>query len=149
VGQQAQWLQQLEFDFDVIYRAGRQHTNADALSCILCDRLRCCPQQVNKEEEPSGVVSVVTERGDDDCWSRESIVREQTSDPDLIPIIHLLENRASLPIWDQSSPFSETTTVGKTLCYRRIAYKALLSRLMVWAVKNKLFCLEGVVGSSF
>jgi hypothetical protein len=142
-----------EFDFGVIHRAGRQHTNADALSRILCDRPLCCPQQVNKEEEPTGTVSMVTEKSDDDCWSRESIVREQTSNPDLIPIIYLLENRASQPSWDQISPFSETTKTLARQWERLSLIEGLLTRrvgrLMVWAVEKKLFCHEGVVGSSF
>jgi hypothetical protein len=129
VGQQARWLEQLEeFDFDVIHRAGRQHTNADALSRIPCDRPRCCPQHVNEEEEPTGVVSMVTEESDYDCWSRESTVREQTSDPDLIPIIHLLENRASQPSWDQISPFSETTKTLARQWERLSLIEGLLTR---------------------
>ncbi|KRZ82180.1 Retrovirus-related Pol polyprotein from transposon 17.6 [Trichinella sp. T8] len=41
-GQVARWLQQLgEFDFEVIYRPGRKHQNADALSRGSCKQ--CCP----------------------------------------------------------------------------------------------------------
>src|SRR6185436_1254444 len=37
IGQQSRWLEQLEeYDFELVHRAGKQHTNADALSRIPC-----------------------------------------------------------------------------------------------------------------
>ena len=43
IGQQARWLEQLEeFDYTVIHRAGNKHGNADGMSRIPCDKMRCC-----------------------------------------------------------------------------------------------------------
>ena len=53
-GQVARWLERLqEFDFQVIHRRGKKHTNADALS-----RLPCC--QCGRETHGANEIAVVT-----------------------------------------------------------------------------------------
>ena len=45
IGQQARWLDIMEeFDIVVEHRAGRLHSNADAMSRDPCHRPRCCPK---------------------------------------------------------------------------------------------------------
>jgi RNase H-like domain found in reverse transcriptase len=54
IGQQARWLEILEeFEYFVEHRPGVKHSNADSLSCIPCEKPRCCTRG-------KGISTVVT-----------------------------------------------------------------------------------------
>ena len=73
-GQMAQWLEQLqEYNFCIVHRPGRKHTNADSLSridqpCKLCGR----DSHVEERESAVGVVSLA---------SGEDLAQLQLDDP--------------------------------------------------------------------
>ncbi|KRX36677.1 Retrovirus-related Pol polyprotein from transposon [Trichinella murrelli] len=84
-GHVARWLQQLgEFDFEVIYRPGRKHQNADALSRGSCKQ---CGQNIptscttidslalsNQRWQPSPICP---------AWTPAQLETEQQKDPDI------------------------------------------------------------------
>ena len=61
VGQVAQWIERLaEYEFDIVHRPGKQHSNADALSsyphtviAISATEHWLSPQLKNESQEPS------------------------------------------------------------------------------------------------
>ena len=78
IGQQARWLEILEeFDFEILHRPGRQHTNADALS------RKPCRQCQTEDAEVFAIHSRVANssvprahhqglESGSDCWSTKS-----------------------------------------------------------------------------
>ena len=52
----ARWLKQLyEYDFSIVHRQGRKHTNADSLSQLLCKQ---CGRETHMEELTAAVVTL-------------------------------------------------------------------------------------------
>ena len=82
-GQVARWLKILsEFDYTLVHRAGKRHTNADALSCG-----RCSQCGLEEETLPCDVVSHLMLP----AWTEEEIKAQQSSEPDLHQMISWLE----------------------------------------------------------
>lgn len=107
-GQLARWLEVLqEFDFTIIHRRGRKHTNADALSRLPC---RQCGRHNHDEIVPIAVASL---GGDLDATLRQA----QLDDPVVGPVLRAKETsqepqpedvkamsphcRRLVQIWDQ------------------------------------------------
>ncbi|KAJ8416779.1 hypothetical protein AAFF_G00326570 [Aldrovandia affinis] len=98
-GQVARWLEELqECNFQIEHRAGRHHTNADALSCCPCAELGCghCHRQEEKSQvEPEvAAVHTISEAGGCQCHQSScGRVRRLTARYariDLRPTTHLL-----------------------------------------------------------
>ena len=82
-GQTARWLQELEtYDLVITHRAGRQHSNADALSrkpCVSCQR----QQERNTEHLRNSAADEVAETPDAKSNTEDTInTKEQTSQHD-------------------------------------------------------------------
>ena len=85
-GQVACWLEVLsEFDYTVVHRAGKRHTNADALS-----RGRCSQCGLEEEEEDETLPCDAVSHLMLPAWTVEEIKAQQSSDPDLHQMISWL-----------------------------------------------------------
>src|SRR5436190_24179524 len=81
--QVARWTERLqEYDFETEHRAGKSHSNADALSRRPCptDCKHCC----RTEEKQAAVYQTTVE---DDEWQPEKLAEDQKNDPDLNVIL--------------------------------------------------------------
>lgn len=81
-GQVARWLEQLaEYDYQVVHRTGRNHTNADCLSGVPC-------KQCGLSEASDDAVScdVVQMEAILPTWSPEDLKFAQRSDADLMEV---------------------------------------------------------------
>lgn len=126
-GQLVRWLEILgTYDYEVVYRPGNRHGNADALSrrpfrsdeCAFCDRI----ESRHDPEENSFCAAVTrgakrnitseTERfcEGDDSWLDEmttaDLRKEQRNDPTLSHVITWLESSREPPPWEQVSSLS-------------------------------------------
>ena len=82
-GQVARWLKQLaEYDYQVVHRPGKNHTNADCLFRVLC-------KQCGLSEALDDAVScdVVQMEAILRTWSPEDLKSAQRSDADLMKVI--------------------------------------------------------------
>ena len=83
-GQLARWLERLqEFNFKVVHRQGRKHTNADALSRLLC---RQCGRVSHHQQPSIGATSI---RSPD--TSVVDLRKAQLEDPVLAPLLQRKE----------------------------------------------------------
>ncbi|KRZ52308.1 Retrovirus-related Pol polyprotein from transposon 17.6 [Trichinella nativa] len=87
-GQVARWLQQLgEFDFEVIYRPGRKHQNADALSRGSCKQ---CGQHIPTSCTTIDSIALSNQRWQPSpiwpAWTPAQLEMEQQKDPDIARI---------------------------------------------------------------
>ena len=89
IGQQGRWLEKLqEFQYRIIHRAGRKHTNADSLSRKPCRQCDLC----------NSTTSAVTENKVKNPWSPSKLQEAQKQDPDLQFIYKTVENNVR-PDW--------------------------------------------------
>lgn len=111
-GQLVRWLEKLQqFDFEIVHRRGRKHTNADALSRLPCVQ---CGRETHKQEITVGAVEQSNLRG------RTLEIRQiSMEDTDLGPLLKAKEvgnkpdaeefkgkrlgARKLLQLWDQLS----------------------------------------------
>ena len=134
-GQLARWLEILgTYDYDVVYRPGSRHGNADALSrrpcsadeCSHCERVEA--NQISQEGSFCGAITRSSGRQQQhhrtghtasdttapsqkaDTWleglSKEDLRREQRSDSILSHVIRWLEAGEERPPWEQVSSLS-------------------------------------------
>lgn len=120
-GQVARWLEQLaSYDFEIEYRSGKQHGNADGMSRCVCDPKSCdCPEVVSLQCGPcskcerstslmSGMVSTVTTRqkqATDEViqdhtqtlYNRQELQQLQEQDPDISPVLLWVQESVSRP----------------------------------------------------
>eukprot|EP00731_Ephydatia_muelleri_P011498 Em0006g392a len=88
-GQVARWLETLsEYDFEVLHRPGKKHTNADSLSRMPCSQCRLPPE----DNEDQGCVLAVTDSWMP-SWTHEELAAHQRQDPDLKQVIKWLETK--------------------------------------------------------
>ena len=128
-GQTARWLQRLGcYEFDIEHRAGRKHTNADAVSripCGQCGRSREADQecytglappvgaglsrsQPPAEEDKSRVATLDSDGAGEDsalgglpvAWDMDELAQEQQEDPELGPVCRWLVVGNSRPAWE-------------------------------------------------
>ena len=96
----ARWLEALqEYDFELQRRAGRLHSNADALSRRPCAALECrhCLRQEERADEPP-VVAAVQTTGDAEGWlplSARQLEQQQRADETLAAVRDWLEEGAA------------------------------------------------------
>ena len=89
-GQVARWLETLsEYDFEVLHRPGKKHTNADSLSRMPCSQCRLPPEEDNEDQ---GCVLAVTDSWMP-SWTHEELAAYQRQDPDLKQVIKWLETK--------------------------------------------------------
>ncbi|KAK0136443.1 hypothetical protein N1851_027445 [Merluccius polli] len=100
-GQVARWLEALqEYDFEIQHRAGRLHSNADALSRRPCAALECryCRRQEERADEPPTA-------GDAEGWlplSARQLEQQQRADETLAAVRDWLE-AGRRPSWPEVS----------------------------------------------
>ncbi|KAJ8006814.1 hypothetical protein DPEC_G00111130 [Dallia pectoralis] len=116
-GQIARWLEELQpYDFQVEHRAGRRHSNADALSRRPCAADGCgyCDKRVERELcTEGGVTATVSQLVATECRGLETVgVREwrcrQEADVELCPVLLWVE-RGNRPPWGEVAPLSPVT----------------------------------------
>ena len=120
-GQMARWLEILgTYDYEVVYRLGAKHGNADALSRKPCSRGEsgfCDRIKARREPDGDSFCGAVTRSGSRECnlgagssqemelWidgiTREELQNEQRCDPILSPVISWLESGQGRPKWEQ------------------------------------------------
>lgn len=123
-GQMARWLEILgTYDYEVVYRPGGQHGNADALSRRPCSLEEClsCDKMDARHEFKDSLCGAITrgakrrlhagEKGtselERDTWTNvmttEELQREQRGDLTLSQVIQWLESGQERPKWEQIS----------------------------------------------
>jgi hypothetical protein len=126
IGQQARWLDILgEFDFTVVHRPGRSHSNADALSRLPSPKgtvttpesetLRLCTIQLGDAAEEEG-----------HAWSIEALREATTADPILVKVRGWLDREEGRPPWEE--------VVGGSAALKTY-----------WTAFNRLKSIEGVL----
>lgn len=91
-GQIARWLERIQqYNFEVIYRKGKLHDNANDLSRCPCEETNCnyCNKVDSKREELGRIIF----REDD----HENCKKDQLEDPVLMKIFH--EKEGQRPSW--------------------------------------------------
>eukprot|EP00731_Ephydatia_muelleri_P030185 Em0021g708a len=92
-GQVARWLEVLsEYDYTVIHRVGKQHTNADALSRGRC--VQCGLEEKEEEREEANSCDAVSHLMLP-TWTEEEIKSFQSADPDIHQMVYWLETDAT------------------------------------------------------
>ncbi|KAL5494405.1 hypothetical protein EMCRGX_G015734, partial [Ephydatia muelleri] len=92
-GQVARWLEVLsEYDYTVIHRVGKQHTNADALSRGRC--VQCGLEKKEEEREEANSCDAVSHLMLP-TWTEEEIKSFQSADPDIHQMVYWLETDAT------------------------------------------------------
>uniref|UniRef100_A0A3B1J624 Gypsy retrotransposon integrase-like protein 1 n=1 Tax=Astyanax mexicanus TaxID=7994 RepID=A0A3B1J624_ASTMX len=107
-GQVARWITALqEFQFTIHHRAGRLHSNADALSCRPCLELECryCARLEQREAEVEERVAAVSDSGSGETepCSQEEFVKAQGEDS-VLKIILQWKRAGQRPDWRDVTP---------------------------------------------
>lgn len=105
-GQLARWLARLgQYDYQITYRPGKQHANADGLSRRPCksDCGHCCRREKTTEGICRATKVIPANSIDSDIRSA------QRADPDLAPLLCLLETKTEKPDWSQIASTSRVT----------------------------------------
>ncbi|GFW76233.1 retrovirus-related Pol polyprotein from transposon 412 [Trichonephila clavipes] len=109
-GQVARWIQRLnEYYFDIRHRKGSSHGNADALSRRPCpENCRHCSRVETKYDYAIRQITTSTATPPDP-WSDEKVREDQMADPDIKPLIEVMESSSNKPSWQDISAYSPTT----------------------------------------
>ena len=106
-GQLARWIGKLEqHDYNIEYRPGKMHGNADSLSRRPCDS--DCKHCSRRENEPVSVRAAVLTS--DTRWG-EDLKQAQREDADIGPIVTLREEGEEKPPWESVAPLSPAAKV--------------------------------------
>ncbi|KAF8782265.1 Retrovirus-related Pol polyprotein like [Argiope bruennichi] len=111
-GQIARWIQKLEeYDFEIKHRKGSLHGNADALSRRPCSN--ACSYCTTVEKKYDMITPVIRQIKDSvstqiDRWSDKKSEKPLT-DPDIKPILELLESSSTRPSWQDISTIIDKT----------------------------------------
>ncbi|GFU60160.1 retrovirus-related Pol polyprotein from transposon 412 [Trichonephila clavipes] len=130
-GQVARWIQRLnEYYFDIRHRKGSSHGNADALSRRPCpENCRHCSRVETKYDYAIRQITTSTATPPDP-WSDEKVREDQMADPDIKPLIEVMESSSNKPSWQDISAYSPTTK-------------------QYWALWNSLHLRNGVLYRKF
>ena len=141
VGQPGRWLETMEeYQFDIQFRAGTKHANADALSRRPCPKQNCYCHDFENEEmmlnrsvrlNASCRLSEVFDVG----LSKEEVITQQKQDPELRVLYEALEKEEVRPTWEEVA-----LQTGKT--------KVLWGQWPRLKLKDKVMCRrwEAAVG---
>jgi len=143
VGQEARWLEKLEeYDYAIIYRAGKLHSNADAMSRRPC-RKACCREELvtQTEPDPQDIIQnrrISTEQDIPAIWTRQEIAAAQKQDVHLRLIYDRLQKNIGKPTREEIALESAET---KTYWYQ----------WSVLALRSEMLCrrFTDVVGKSW
>ncbi|KAL9970389.1 hypothetical protein ACROYT_G022754 [Oculina patagonica] len=105
-GQVARWLERLqEYDYEVTYRPGKQHCNADALSRRPRRNHGECPSCVPSVNSQVAAVTGTSQTGQggegEGSWSQEAIAQAQREDPDIGPVVEQLSREWKKPTFEE------------------------------------------------
>ena len=96
----ARWLEQLqEYDFAILHRQGKKHTNADSLSWIPCKQCGC---EAHTERPKLLTIATVN------LASREDFAQLQLDDDSIGPVLKA-KVEGNKPSDTQMQPFSRST----------------------------------------
>src|SRR3978361_115144 len=99
-GQIARWMEKLQqYHFKVKHRPGRIHNNADALSRRPCKEN--CGHCVRVEQREGNAMRRTRIEVDPE-WTSEQLRADQLADPDVGPILHLIEEGLPRPSWQEA-----------------------------------------------
>ena len=144
-GQLARWLEKLqEFDFSVVHRPGRKHTNADALSRRPCSQ---CKQVFPLECEDNGAEAILSLGINFQATEHSQLREAQLNDPTAGPFLmgkekgekpssvgsasKSIEHRRLLQLWEQLQ-------VREGLLYRVFESDEGSSFHLQWVVPAKM-----------
>lgn len=112
-GQIARWIQKLEeYDFEIKHRKGSLHGNADALSRRPCSNgCRYCTAAEKKYDKIGPVIRQIKDSvpAQIDPWGDKEVRESQLTDPDIKPILELIESSSTRPSWQDISSYSPDT----------------------------------------
>jgi len=103
IGQQGRWLEILEeFQFTVQHRAGRLHTNADAMSRIPCRQCGQCVGKIVDDETVRGATVTAADENliDNDSLEPSVLKTAQEADDDISQLIAFKSSRPDAPSAD-------------------------------------------------
>ena len=102
-GQLARWIGKLEqHDYRMEHRPGRVHNNADSLSRLPCEP--GCKHCSSKEEGTEKCCRTTVQAEVTDSY--QQLGEAQREDPDIGPIVELMERNAEKPPWEEIAALS-------------------------------------------
>ena len=105
-GQLARWIEKLqEFDYEIVHREGRSHSNADALSHISCNQRKCPVHGTTLTSCRIAVTPVVLP----EAVSDKDISSLQLQDHDIGPVLRRYKESAGQPEVEQTKGFGHAT----------------------------------------
>ena len=130
-GQVARWLEQLaEFDYEMVHRQGKQHTNADALSRGMCKQ---CGWSAEEEDDSEPSVLTCQSLSSSQLlpvWTAEELMEHQVADADISQVVAWLKSEKfpvqcpSTQSWKLKSLWSQRSCplLRDGILYRRWEY---------------------------
>ena len=107
-GQLARWLARLgQYSYHIVHRPGERHANADAMSRRPCPD--DCGHCLKREKVLGGKCRVIKISPAETTSDERGIRSAQQSDPELAPLLSLLERGTDKPVWEEVASASRVT----------------------------------------